>query len=128
MIQDVFVIEADKKKKKVGEFHVSYNSFVSVRDSRKHLLRKYNAWAIDKKVVLKFLQPRKCWIVIVDTYERVIYSVTSEKFIHESGEVNFNQHNPQLYLNMELFEATRYSNLKLDIIKLLKYNKEKSEE
>ena len=89
-----------------------YNSetkeFITFRNTKKHLLRKHNAWALDKKLVLDILLPDKGTIRIVDRSGKKDYRISVTKFVELSGEVDYHQHRPQLYLNIEKFEKIAY--------------------
>ncbi len=71
-------VETPKGKKKAGV--LKGDTFFKHVKKSKHLLRKFNAWGIDSRV-LAALQSQGCKNVVVhDTESRIIYSVSLEVY------------------------------------------------
>lgn len=100
------ITENDGKRKNVGVLNTDTNMFFTYRDGKKHLLRKYNAWALDKKLVDTVLKSTNALIVIVDTTTKIRYTIETNVFISEATLIEFHQHRPQLYLNKERFNVS----------------------
>lgn len=105
MINDIKITEANGKKKIIGTYDDKKNIFTTKRSLTKHLLKKYNAWALDKKLVETILAPKGAIIVIHETSERVEYRINASEFLDLAREVNFNEHRPQLYLHRDKFQT-----------------------
>jgi hypothetical protein len=106
-LKDIIVKEDNGVKKRVGRLNESDNIFITKRDSTKHLLRKYNAWAIDKKLVEEILVPKNTLIRIESLNERKIYELHAQEFVALAKETDYYQHRPQLYVNKEKFRVRK---------------------
>lgn len=107
MKHKIMITEKDGKRKYAGMYDDELNEFVTYRNKKKHLLRKYNAWSLDKKLVEEVLQPNNAIINIVAKSSKEKFEITTEEFIKHSGEVEFHQHRKQLYVNIERFKRIR---------------------
>lgn len=108
MRQDVVIRETpNSKPKKIGTYNATENVFETVRDYRKHLLRKQNAWALDYKLLEEFLLPKNSSIVILDSKRSTVYKTTAKFFIEHGVEIEYLQHRKQMCLNLELFEKEK---------------------
>jgi len=106
-VKDIVLTEDNGVKKRVGQLDITNNVFITKRDSVKHLLRKYNAWAIDKKLVEEILVPRNALIRIESIGERVFYELEAVTFKELASETTYYQHRTQLYLNREQFRKRK---------------------
>ena len=109
MKHDIRITETNGAKKIIGVYDDIANEFTTKRNIEKHLLRKYNAWALDKDLVYKVLLPHKAIIIIIDTKEKMKYKITVTEFEELASEINFHQHRTQLYLNRDKFEVLKAS-------------------
>ncbi|MBO8161139.1 MAG: hypothetical protein H0Z24_05835 [Thermosipho sp. (in: Bacteria)] len=108
MKHKVVITEKNGEKRNIGYYDDEKNEFVTLRDNGKHLLRKYNAWAIDKKLLEELLAPKNTTIIIKDTKNRKAYKINAKEFLEKGREVDFHQHRKQIYLNINSFEVTKY--------------------
>ena len=102
----VIITEKDGIKKFIGSYDEVNKVFTSTRDVKKHLLRKYNAWSLDKKLVVELLVPNKALIRIVDLQGNK-YEIDAIKFLELSKDLEFHQHREQLYLSLNNFNIIR---------------------
>lgn len=108
MFKDVVIRETPTSKPKViGRFDAETNVFETVRDFKKHLLLKKNAWAVDYKLLTELLLPSNSMIIIHDTKRSTLYK-TNAKTLYEKGEeIDYLKHRKQMCMNLELFEKER---------------------
>ena len=108
MFKDVVIRETPRSKPKViGRFDADTNVFETMRDFKKHLLLKKNAWAIDYKLLTELLFPSNSTILIYDTKRTTLYK-TNAKTLYEKGEeIDYLKHRKQMCMNLELFEKER---------------------
>lgn len=109
MKHDIRIKESNGVKKVIGVYDDITNEFTTQRNGSKHLLRKYNAWAIDKKLVETLLVPKKALIVIQDTKAKKEYRISSEEFMELSSEITYYEHREQLYLHRDRFQVLKMS-------------------
>lgn len=67
------------RKRNIGTFNESTNTFSKVVDRRKHLFKKLNAWGIDAKYLNDVLLPNDSLIVVYDRFKEITYKVTASK-------------------------------------------------
>lgn len=109
MLQDVVVRETPKSKPKViGKYNDTNNTFESVRDYTKHLLRNKNAWSIDYKLLMEFLLPKNSFINIIDNKRKVVYKTNATTFKDKGEEIEYLDHRKQICLNLDLFDKERF--------------------
>lgn len=107
MIYKIVITEDNGDKRNVGEYNEETNTFITYREGKKHLLRKYNAWAIDKKVLNMLLEKENPLIEIIDTKSKEKYIVLSEDFNKYGKEIQFHQHRKQVYLEKDKFKVIK---------------------
>ena len=95
------------KPKVIGKYVEETNVFRTARDYTKHLLKKYNAWAVDYNVLVEFLLPRNSTILIIDSKRSTIYKTTAEEFYNKGEEIEFLNHRKQMYLNLDYFSKEK---------------------
>ena len=105
MWSDVIIREKGKTKPKIiGRYNDKTNTFETVRDYKKHLLRKQNAWAIDYKLLKEFLLPKNSYIVIIDSHRSTTYKTTATAFYSQGHEIEYLNHRKQMCMNLNLFK------------------------
>lgn len=95
--------EGSNKPKKIGRYDDIRNIFLTSRDITKHLFRNKNAWAIDYKLFKDVLLPVNASIRIQERKKGILYTVTSELFEKHGEVIEYNNHRPQICLNLEYF-------------------------
>lgn len=110
MIYKVVITEDDGSRRNVGEFNEETKIFTTYREGEKHLLRKYNAWAIDKKVLNMLLEKDNSIIKIIDSRNKIVYEVSAKEFSKYGKEIQYYQHRRQVYLEKDKFKVTKRYN------------------
>ena len=103
MIQKIRLTEKDGSKRIIGSYDTEKKVFTTNRHKTKHLLRKYNAWGIDKKFITEHLVPWGATIRIIEESTKKVYTITAKDFLKYGQEVNYYEHNPQLCVKKDYF-------------------------
>lgn len=109
MLNDIIITESNGDRRKIGIYNDKTNEFITQRNGSKHLLRKYDAWAIDKKLVVDILAPKKALIIIQDIKSKKEYRIHANEFLDKATETTYYQHRSQLYLRRDMFEVLKMS-------------------
>lgn len=108
MFKDVVIRETPNSKPKViGRFNADTNTFETVRNYTKHLLRNKNAWALDYKLLKELLLPSNSLIVIIDSKRSTVYKTNAEHFYNKGEEIEYLNHRKQMCLNLDLFQKEK---------------------
>lgn len=99
----VVITEDNGNKRIIGEYDKENKIFITHREGEKHLFRKYNAWAVDKKVVEMLQKEGNPLIVIIDVKNKVRYEISTKDFIKYANEIQYYEHRKQLYVPKEKF-------------------------
>lgn len=97
MINRIAIIEEDGTRKFIGEYCDEKNVFTSKRNSKKHLLKKHDAWCLDHKVLHSFLVLKDADIILTDERGKQ-YRVSAKKFLDKGTHIKYNQHREQVFL------------------------------
>ena len=103
MIKPIVIRQKDGSKRNIGKYDEGSKTFTTYRDTKKHLLIKYNAWAIDVKV-LEFLIENEATVVVESG--KKTYIVSAKKFMKEGRQINFSHHRKQIALNRDEFNIS----------------------
>ena len=106
IINDVVIREDNGVKKHIGRFDVTNNIFTTTRDITKHLLRKYDAWALDKKVVEELLVPYDA-LIRIKANDGITYEIKAVTFKEKAKEIRFHEHRSQLYVSRAYFHRIK---------------------
>lgn len=71
----------------------------------KHLLRKWNAWGIDKSVVDSLVRDGIQKIIVHDKEEKINYEISVKNFVEKGLEADLG-HSMQIFLPLEYFDMT----------------------
>ncbi len=103
MQSQIRVTETDGTKKVVGVYDSDTKIFTTKRNIGKHLFRKFNAYGLDKKLVLDYLVPWEATIHIIEIPSRKVYKISAKDFVKHGVPISYHQHREQLCVNREQF-------------------------
>lgn len=98
--QKIQITEADGAKKVIGKYDPNKNLFTCDRTKSEHLLRKWNSWGLDQKVV-EFLATKGATIRLKDKETKWEYECKAVDLVTYGRVQEFNQHRPQLFLSVD---------------------------
>lgn len=105
----VQVTKQDGKVNKIGKYFPDKKLFVATRERSIHLMKKWNAWGIDAKV-LEFLVGEQATIKIKDKETKQEFEILAVDLKLKGKIGEFNQHRPQVFLNVNEWEIVKTKN------------------
>jgi hypothetical protein len=91
------------KGKFIGK--ISEDTFCKNVKKSKHLLRKWNAWGIDKAIVDSLMRDGVQKIRVHEKEENIDYETSVKDFVEKGVEGDFG-HGKQIFLQLEYFDTT----------------------
>lgn len=98
-------IQTDVGRRLIGTY--GEGTFISRRNSSKHLYKKMNAWGIDCKAFDGLLKNQGLHTVIIhDLDTKISYTTQAENFKKYGTILHFKPHRPQVFLPLDYWEET----------------------
>lgn len=99
----------NNRGKQVGE--LKEGVYRSIRQGSKHIMKMFDAWGVDTKIMETLVQEKCNQIRILDSETGIIYVTTSDKYTKHGIERNFD--GLQIFLARKYFEQDNSRQKKL---------------